>query len=340
MGAQRRASDTPTIKPPPPANPEKSEIENNLEITVLGELGEGVFTNTRALYKPTGARGIYGGCVIAQSLAVAQKTVPDGMKIHSMHCYFILAGNSTVPIVYHVENVRSGRSYATRSVHAKQKGQTIFTTTCSFTRPISEDTDEPKQTVQHSIQFPKEVTVPENCPTGAQMIDKWLSEGRIDAEVAEFLREREGSDPFEFRRVGIVNDTPETDPVHKIQRQWVRARGNISDEEAHLPALAYFSDSWFLGTVVRVNPQARHGQVGMTVSLDHVIYFHNARKTRVDRWLLVESDSPWAADERALVTQRIWDPEVGLLATCYQEGLVRLKDGREGESENNVISKL
>ncbi|RPB06113.1 Thioesterase/thiol ester dehydrase-isomerase [Choiromyces venosus 120613-1] len=340
MGPQQRPSGTATIKPPPPVNPEKSKIENNLEITALEELGEGVFTNTRELYKPVGAKGIYGGCVIAQTLAVAQKTIPAGMKVHSMHCYFILPGSATVPMVYHVENVRSGRSYATRSVHAKQKGKAIFTATCSFTRPVSEVTDEPKRTVQHSIKFPKDVPSPEECPTEAQTIDKWLGEGRIDANVAEFLKKREANDPFEFRKAGIVGDTPETDPTRKLQRQWVRARGDISDEESHLPALAYFSDTWFIGTVNRVNPQARRGQVGMMLSLDHTIYFHNAPKARVDRWLLVESDSPWAADERALVTQRIWDPEVGLLATCYQEGLVRLKDGREGESENHVISKL
>ena len=63
MGAQRRVPETATIKPPPPVSPEKSEVENNLEITVLAELGEGVFTNTRALYKPARGRGIYGGCV-------------------------------------------------------------------------------------------------------------------------------------------------------------------------------------------------------------------------------------------------------------------------------------
>ena len=63
MGAQRRVSGTATIKPPPPVDPEKSVVENNLEITVLAELGEGVFTNARALHKPVGARGIYGGSV-------------------------------------------------------------------------------------------------------------------------------------------------------------------------------------------------------------------------------------------------------------------------------------
>ena len=273
-------------------------------------------------------------------MAVAQKTVPSEMKIHSMHCYFILAGNAAVPIVYYVENVRSGRSYSTRSVQAKQKGQTIFTATCSFTRPVLGDTDELKRTIQHSIKFPKDVPAPEDCLTGAQTIDKWLSEGRIDAEVAQLMKEREANDPFEFRRAGIANDTPDADPTHKLQRQWVRARGGISDEGAHLPALACLSDNSFINTVNTVNPRARYGRIGMIVSLDHTIYFHNALNTRVDRWLLMESDSPWAADERALVTQRIWDPEVGLLATCYQEGLMRLKDGREGKSENNIASKL
>jgi len=67
MGAQRRVSGTATIKPPPPVDLEKSVVENNLEITVLGELGEGVFTNTRALHKPVGARGIYGGDVSARA---------------------------------------------------------------------------------------------------------------------------------------------------------------------------------------------------------------------------------------------------------------------------------
>lgn len=63
MDAQRRVPGTATIKPPPPVNLGKSKIENNLEITVLGELGEGVFTNTRALHKPVGQRGVFGGCV-------------------------------------------------------------------------------------------------------------------------------------------------------------------------------------------------------------------------------------------------------------------------------------
>jgi acyl-CoA thioesterase len=70
--------------------------------------------------------------VIAQCLAAAHKSVPSDFLIHSMHCYFVLAGNPDVPVIYHVERIRSGRSFATRTVQARQKGKVIFTTTMSF----------------------------------------------------------------------------------------------------------------------------------------------------------------------------------------------------------------
>lgn len=53
----------PTLKAIPPMNPELSLLENNLELSALEEMGDGVFTNTRPLWKPDDARGIYGGCV-------------------------------------------------------------------------------------------------------------------------------------------------------------------------------------------------------------------------------------------------------------------------------------
>ena len=54
-----------------------------------------------------------------------------------MHCYFVLPGDPTIPILYHVERVREGKSFMTRTVQARQKGKSIFTTTCSFMREES-----------------------------------------------------------------------------------------------------------------------------------------------------------------------------------------------------------
>ncbi|KAL7272454.1 acyl-CoA thioesterase [Rhizina undulata] len=349
---QQNMSATATIKTPPPLDKELSNIENNLELTALGELGEGVFTNTRPLWHPPGARGIYGGSVIAQCLAAAQKTVPADFKVHSMHCYFVLAGNSSIPIVYHVDPVRSGRSFATRTVKAHQKGKCIFTTTCSFTKSAKsqypDETDEyiKSRSAEHEVKFPEGIPKPEECPTDQQRTDYLLKEGKIDAETAEFLKRRADNDPFEWRRVGIATDDPALDPLDlkcppqkKKLRQWVRAKGNIKHLSSHLPALAYCTDAWFIGTVTRVNHKARRGQVGMMVSLDHTVYFHKGDEIKTDEWMLMETESPWAGEERGLVTQRIWNLEGKLVATCFQEGLVRLRDGREGAG-GDAESKL
>ena len=40
-------------------------------------------------------------------------------------------------------------------------------------------------------------------------------------------------------------------------------------------------------------------------------------------------ESPWAGDGRGLVLQKIWNRQGQLVASCVQEGLVRLVQGRE-----------
>lgn len=88
-----------TLVKPPPLDSTKAQIENALELTDLSIIGpvssspscnrdylrgvsfikpgllilygQDMFTNTRELWHPPGARGIYGGAVIAQTLAVS-----------------------------------------------------------------------------------------------------------------------------------------------------------------------------------------------------------------------------------------------------------------------------
>lgn len=126
-----------TLIRPPPADPSQSDMESVLELTSLSDIDPNLFTNTRPLWHPPGARGIFGGAAIAQTLSAAQKTVDPDFTVHSMHCYFVLAGNAEIPIIYHVERVRSGKSYATRTVQARQRGRVIFTTTMSFVKQNS-----------------------------------------------------------------------------------------------------------------------------------------------------------------------------------------------------------
>ena len=67
--------------------------------------------------------------------------------------------------------------------------------------------------------------------------------------------------------------------------------------------------------------QKDHKEVGMMVSLDHSIYFHNPRAFRADEWMLNEMESPWAGEGRGLAIQKIWSQDGVLIATCTQEVL-------------------
>lgn len=230
----------PTLIKPPPPNPDKSPIEDVLELTQLSDIDPNLFTNTRPLWHPPGARGIYGGAVIAQCLAAAQRTVPHGFLVHSMHCYFVLNGNAEIPIMYRVERVREGRSFATRTVQARQRGQPIFTTTLSFMREGSGG----KEKVQHQASMPD---VP-----GPEKQEEDMFRGK--------------NSPFLSQRIDIHNDDS-PHPHEKLTRQWIKARGTISEEgghQAHLSALAYMSDSYFIGTVSRVHKLWRYSTSAAT----------------------------------------------------------------------------
>ncbi|TGZ83824.1 Thioesterase/thiol ester dehydrase-isomerase [Ascodesmis nigricans] len=334
----RRSSHSATLKPPPPLDPSLSTIENSLQLTALPELGPNIFTNSRPQWQPTGARGIYGGSVIAQSLLAAMQTVPPEFHPHSMHCFFILAGNAAVPIIYHVDIVREGRSFQTRSVQARQQGRCIFTTTISFSLAVAPEEEEEvvedaprKRVVLHSVAMPGEVPGPEECENELHGIDRLLKEQRIDEEVAAAGREQFAKEPFEWRRVRTDQVNSGKKPADRVMRSWVRSKSPIVDPRMQYAGLAYFSDSWFIGTVGRVNREARRGNIGMMVSLDHTIWFHRPGLKVDSEWLLVENQSTWAGEERGLVHQKIWDQQGRLVASCAQEGMVRLKDGREGD---------
>src|ERR1700677_1160048 len=80
---------------------------------------------------PNGWSRVFGGQVIAQALIAAQRTA-EGRAPHSLHVYFILGGDPREPIVFEVERIRDGRSFATRRVVARQRGEAIFALSASF----------------------------------------------------------------------------------------------------------------------------------------------------------------------------------------------------------------
>ena len=131
--------------------------------------------------------------MIAQCLSAAQATIPASnpeFLVHSMHCYFVLAGDATIPILYHVERVRDGKSFITRTVQARQRGKCIFTTTLSFMREGSGG----EKAVEHAWGMPEGVR---------ELLDA-VEERPKESEDAEGNGEQ-AQGPFVTRRMGVWN---------------------------------------------------------------------------------------------------------------------------------------
>src|SRR5580700_1294590 len=75
---------------------------------------------------------IFGGQVLGQALSAAAQSVPSDRPVHSLHGYFMRAGDVRRPILYQVDRLRDGKSFTTRRVSAVQEGQAIFSLEASF----------------------------------------------------------------------------------------------------------------------------------------------------------------------------------------------------------------
>src|SRR5438093_7811336 len=110
-----------------------SAVQDLLAILDLEQLEVNLF---RGRSPQVGWQRVFGGQVIGQALVAACRTVDDvsGRPPHSLHAYFLLAGDTKVPIVYEVDRIRDGKSFTTRRVVAIQHGRAIFTMAASFHR--------------------------------------------------------------------------------------------------------------------------------------------------------------------------------------------------------------
>ncbi|KAK0426945.1 hypothetical protein QR680_009980 [Steinernema hermaphroditum] len=98
--------------------------------TNVEEVAEDTFEGTCVSQEPDGR--VYGGHVLAQSLAAAYHTAPEGFVVNSLHCYFVRGGREDVTITYKVKTVRNGRNFAVRFVEAMQQEKVIHIAEVSF----------------------------------------------------------------------------------------------------------------------------------------------------------------------------------------------------------------
>lgn len=283
-----------------------SAIDTILRILELEPEGQDCF---RGLVPQVGWQRVFGGLVIAQSLAAAHRTV-EGRHPHSLHAYFLLAGDPSLPISYAVDRIRDGRSFATRRVVASQQGRAIFALSCSFQE------DEPDGFV-HQQPMP-DVPMPEDVPTYWDI--KRDHGDRIPHPVrAYFERDR----PIEIRPVDFARYTGGKS-AQLGARIWIKATATMPDRrDLHECLLAYASDLTLLDAALVPHETSVFDPGVLPASLDHAMWFH--RPFRADEWMLYAQDSPNAGAGRGFARGLIYTRDGRLIASVAQEGIIRQK---------------
>ncbi|MGX9957850.1 acyl-CoA thioesterase II [Xanthomonas euvesicatoria] len=284
------------------AEPVVSEL---ISLLSLERLEDNLF---RGQSRDIGTKYVFGGQVLGQALSAAQATVENGRQAHSLHAYFLRAGNIDHPIVYDVDRTRDGGSFSVRRVTAIQHGKVIFFCAASF--------QEREDGAEHQSAMPV-VPPPEDIEPAAPLAPEVLA--RLPAKVQRWLS-RGG--PFEFRHV-FPRDELKPPKRPPFQQMWLRLNDPIGDDVGlHQALLAYASDFQLLGTSTFPHGISYYTPNVQMASLDHALWFH--RPFRTDDWLLYSLDSPTAQGSRGLARGQFFTRDGVLVASTTQEGLIRV----------------
>jgi acyl-CoA thioesterase-2 len=250
---------------------------------------------------------VYGGQVLGQALTAASYTVEE-RDVHSLHAYFLRAGDVNAPIVYDVDRARDGRSFSSRRVVAIQHGRPIFNLAASFQAP--------EQGLDHQASMPQ-VPGPEGLAdireVGAEVLDK------VPERMRRYLTDERPFDVRPVEPIALVG-AESAPPVRHI---WVKTVDKLPDgADLHRNLLAYLSDYQLVATATLPHGiRFEHGNLQLA-SLDHAMWFH--RPFKLDEWLLYSMQSPNASGARGLAFGQFFTQSGVLVASTAQEGVVRV----------------
>ncbi|PWA02164.1 hypothetical protein BB558_001711 [Smittium angustum] len=311
----------------------KKEIKTYLHVEEYDKEND-IYIGTKS-WDYGGPRGMFGGQVAAQTMAAAMLSVEPEYHIHSMHLHFLLGGKREEPIYFHVERTRDGRSFASRTVNAKQDGKIIYTMICSFQKPEDSPTThqysmpqvygpEDKQTYEFFSSLKNEKDKRHFKTNYKEIFGEHKFVSKVAIPVDEKLRDS-------FKSINLVqkngnSGTPNIVPPYILY--WFKMDEDLSNTTQQLSFLflGIFSDFWLDDTNAFPYMNGYNEdkiEITMTVSLDHSLWFH--RPFRVDDWILFELDSPRLASGRGFLSGRYYSKDGTLLASMTQENLFRTR---------------
>jgi acyl-CoA thioesterase II len=269
------------------------------DLLIVEELDTDLY---RSAALPEMSGRVFGGQVIAQALASAIGSVSEDKAVHSLHAYFLRAGDYARPIIYRVIRDFDGGTFANRRVVAMQDGKPILNLAASFQRF--------EEGFSHTRPIPDIPGPEQSIP-----ITRLMEEGRSNRPkaFAAMLAAVEA-------RVGMRDPKGEGPLGMPIQHSWFRLHPDLGAERARV-ALAFCSDFGLVSTGLLPHGIEWFSGEILGASLDHAIWFHE--DPPLGEWLLYAMDSPWAGHARGFNRGSIYDQSGRMIASIAQEGLMR-----------------
>ncbi len=283
----------------PMTHPVQLAVEELRKLLTVEEIDTGIFRGAASAEQPG---RVYGGQVVAQALDAAARGIDPARQAHSLHAYFLRAGDSGRPIIYRVLPDFDGGSFSNRRVVAMQGGQPILNLAASFHRQ--------EEGLSHAVAMPR-VPAPGQCPDFREAL------AAAGQRLPPFLLDRLAS--FDIRPCPPVRggDLPQ-------RHQWFRLAQPLSEDPVmQRVILAYASDFALVSTALMPHGLGFFSPGVSGASLDHALWFHQTPP--IGDWLLYSMDSPWAGHARGFARGAIYTRGGELVASVAQEGLLRVK---------------
>lgn len=284
------------------------DTQELLEILTLKDIGN---NNFNGISSNIGSPNVFGGQVLAQAINAAYRTITNGRILHSLHSYFLEAGNLNVPITYNVQTLRDGGSFSTRRVTAIQGNIPIFILAASFHK--KEEGYDFQRLMKLNVKPPEELF------SWTDMLEQMGD--FLPAGIKSFL---EIERPVDFKPVQIPNplDRKDLPPVLDV---WFKPKGDTKNLPLALKQqiLTYISDYNLLTTCLNPHASKAHFSNTQLASLDHSMWFY--RDFDFNDWLLFSIESVNTFGARGLAKGNMFTRNGKLIATVTQEGLMRPK---------------
>jgi acyl-CoA thioesterase-2 len=273
-----------------------------------------------------GAKRIFGGQLLAQAAAAAAATPPGGggKVVRSLHLVFIAEGQPDAPVDWSVQTLHDGRTFATRSVAARQGARIVAAGVVSSHLPDIPGAS--ARVLDHSMAPPSVPAPPDLAPVRALGAMPFETRPVLPAHLAapgapEML--------LEPALDGLAVGPPEL----AVWMRAPRAPRTVEGADPQLrqqELLAYASDLTMMVAAMRPHEGVGFGARAVTASAvtSHTVSFH--RPIHVEDWLLFVQESPVAAAGRAYVRGDVFDSSGVVVASCAQEVLIRVAEGAEG----------